>query len=69
MKCPNAEKGFCPAKEGVNEYHNEWMSEYYCMTCGYEGIERYTTLRKVVRDIAPPMPKKIRKKSRDSQGY
>jgi len=58
MKCPNIEKGNCPSKRDMNEHHNEWWSEFYCETCGYEGKETYDKPQKVERDILPPAPRR-----------
>lgn len=67
MKCPNAEKGFCPSKHDMNEHMNEWWREVYCTTCGYEGKEKFDTPQKVQRDIPPPSPR--RKKTTSTQQY
>jgi hypothetical protein len=69
MKCPNAEKGFCPAKREMNEHHNEQWSEYYCETCGYEGKEVLDVPRVIKRDPLPPPSPPRRKKTTTPQQY
>jgi len=63
MKCPNADKGFCPSKRDMNEHTNEWWSEYYCETCGHEHKDRFEVARVIKRDPLPPLPPRRKKPS------
>lgn len=62
MDCPGSKKigasglPFCPSKAPMNEHHNEWWSEYYCTTCGYEQKDRNENPREIKRGTFTPSP-------------
>ncbi len=64
MKCPSAEKGFCPSKDEMEEHSNDWWTEYYCQDCGHEGKVHFDQARRrAPRRLPTPTPpiKKVRK--------